>query len=189
MESILIISSNGKSIDSVRELIGSACPAPADCALCANEAREKLSEKEYDLILINAPLPDEQAELLAAETAENTASGVLLLVDNSREQETEERLLPYGVLVLGKPLSRKLLLKTLRLLEGARLRLLGVKQENIRLHKKIDDSRIINRAKAILTEYLNMTEPQAHKYLERQAMELRVPKVEIAKRLLITYEN
>ena len=79
--------------------------------------------------------------------------------------------------------------KAVRLTEAMRNRLGGVKKENVKLRKKIDDIRIINRAKCILMEYLSMTEPQAHKYLERQAMDLRITKIEVAKRLLSTYEN
>ena len=68
-------------------------------------------------------------------------------------------------------------------------RIRSIQNENIRLQRKIDDTRLINRAKGILIEYLSMTEPQAHKYLERQAMDLRISKTEVAKRLLSTYEN
>ncbi len=171
------------------QLLQSGNAVRTDSAAGAAEARRCMGERSYDLILVNAPLADEPAEAFAAEAAENTASGVLLLVEGDAEEETEARMMPYGVMVLGKPVSKRLLSKALHLLEAATNRLKGIRQENVRLHKKIDDSRIINRAKAILIEYLNMTEPQAHKYLERQAMELRVPKIEVAKRLLSTYEN
>ena len=160
-----------------------------DSAVSAGSARSCLSEQDYDLLLVVSPLSDESAEVFAADAAEHTAAGILLLVDGAAEEETEARMLPCGVPVLGRPVSRRLLSKVLRLLTAETNRLRVMQQENVRLHKKIDDSRIISRAKAILTEYLNMTEPQAHKYLERQAMELRVTKLEVAKRLLSTYEN
>ena len=57
------------------------------------------------------------------------------------------------------------------------------------LQKKIEDGNIINRAKAILMEYLSMSEAQAHKYLEKQSMDLRLPKIEVAKNLLSTYDS
>ena len=65
----------------------------------------------------------------------------------------------------------------------------GVQKENVRLKKQIDDIRLINRAKYILMEYLSMTEAQAHRYLEKQAMDMRVTKAEVAKSILSTYEN
>ena len=65
----------------------------------------------------------------------------------------------------------------------------GVQKENVRLKKQIDDIRLINRAKYILMEYLSMTEAQAHRYLEKQAMDMRITKAEVAKSILSTYEN
>ena len=189
MESALIVSANEKAIRSALQLLQDEGIAQADSAQSGSSARKQMSEQDYELLLVIAPLSDESAEAFAADAAEHTAVSVLLLVDGTSEEETEARMLPYGVPVLGRPVSKRLLSKVLHLLEAESNRLKGMQQENVRLHKKIDDSRIINRAKAILTEYLNMTEPQAHKYLERQAMELRVTKLEVAKRLLSTYEN
>lgn len=79
--------------------------------------------------------------------------------------------------------------KSIKLLEATKHRLEGVRKENIKLQKKIEDIRTINRAKYVLMEYLSMSEPQSHRYLERQAMDQRITKVEVAKRILSTYEN
>ena len=65
----------------------------------------------------------------------------------------------------------------------------SIRRENLMLHKKLDDIKIINRAKAILMQYLSMTEQQAHRYLEKQAMDLRITRVEVAKNLLSTYDS
>ena len=48
---------------------------------------------------------------------------------------------------------------------------------------------MVDRAKCILIQYLNMTEPQAHRYIEKQAMDLRVSRREIAQGILQTYES
>lgn len=146
-------------------------------------------ERDYDFVLVNAPLPDEFGDMLASDIAENTSLGVLLLVRNEIEYEIEHKLSNTAVFVLGKPLSRTLFFKAVRLLEATKIRMSGIKKENIKLQKKIEDIRIINRAKYILIEYLSMTEPQAHRYLERQAMDLRLTKIEVAKHILSTYEH
>ena len=70
-----------------------------------------------------------------------------------------------------------------------RRRLNGVRVENVRLRKKIEEIRLINRAKYILMEYLSMTEQQAHRYLEKQAMDLRITKIQVAENLLSTYDS
>ena len=62
-------------------------------------------------------------------------------------------------------------------------------KENEKLKKTISDIKLIDRAKITLVEYLNMSEDESHKYIEKQAMDLRITKVEVAKSILKIYEN
>lgn len=189
MDRVLIISSNEQSIGSFVQLLKTERCNVIDSGKSGADGRRHISENDYDLVIINSPLTDEFGETLALDIANDTDSGVLLIVRTEQEAEVESRTSRYGVFVLGKPLSRQMFSKAIRLLEAMRNKLGGVKRENVKLQKKIDDIRIINRAKCILMEYLSMTEPQAHKYLEKQAMDLRITKIEVAKRLLSTYES
>jgi AmiR/NasT family two-component response regulator len=59
----------------------------------------------------------------------------------------------------------------------------------VQLQLKIEEIRLVNRAKAILIQYLKMTEQEAHKYIEKQAMDLRITKREVATSILNTYES
>jgi len=51
------------------------------------------------------------------------------------------------------------------------------------------DIRIIDRAKCLLISYLNMSEQEAHRYIEKQAMDMRLTKRMIAEGIIKTYEN
>ncbi|MEI6100274.1 MAG: ANTAR domain-containing protein [Eubacteriales bacterium] len=55
--------------------------------------------------------------------------------------------------------------------------------------KSPEEEEIINRAKTTLMEYLGFTEPQAHRYIEKHAMDMRVTKIEIAINILKIYES
>ena len=70
-----------------------------------------------------------------------------------------------------------------------RKRILGLRDQNIKLQKKIDEIRIVNRAKFALMQYLQFTEQQAHRYLEKQAMDMRKTKKEIALEIIKIYET
>ena len=59
----------------------------------------------------------------------------------------------------------------------------------MRLQDKIEEIRLVSRAKCVLIEVLGMTEPQAHRYLEKQAMDLRCTRREVAQGVLSTYER
>lgn len=189
MDSVLIISSAEQTVKSFAQLLKAEGCHNYESAKSGADGRRRMSEREYDLIIINTPLSDEFGDGIASDIAQNTNSGVMLIVKAEIEAEIESRTIDYGVFVLGKPLSKQLFFKAIRFIEATSHRINGVKKENIKLQKKIDDIRVINRAKCILMEYLSMTEPQAHKYLERQAMDLRLTKIEVAKRLLSTYES
>lgn len=52
-----------------------------------------------------------------------------------------------------------------------------------------EEKRVLLRAKKLLMDTLKLTEPEAHRYIEKRAMDLRVKKLEIAKGILKVYEN
>ncbi len=189
MDSVLIISSNEQSVSLFTQLLKAERCQHIDSAKSGAQGRRSMLEREYDLVIINAPLSDEFGENLALDLVQSTNAGIIFIVKNELEAELESRVSQYGVFTVSKPLSKTIFYKAIHLVEAMRNRMNGVRRENVKLQKKIDDIRIINRAKYILMEYLSMTEPQAHKYLERQAMDLRLTKIEVAKRLLSTYES
>lgn len=188
LNSILIVSSAAQSIEYLVQMMSEFSPQRTDNAFSVSEARTAASLNDYDLILINTPLKDGFGDGLAQELSGSTNSGIMLFVKNELEAKYEQSLMTYGVLVLGKPISRAMFHKAVMLVSAAVSRLRGIKNENDRLQQEVKDIRLINRAKGILMDYLSMTEAQAHKYLEKQAMDLRISKVEVAKRLLSTYE-
>ena len=65
----------------------------------------------------------------------------------------------------------------------------GLVREKDALKRRLEDMALQNRAKALLCRNLGFTEDQAHKYLEKQAMTLRITKTEAAHRIVATYEN
>ena len=65
---------------------------------------------------------------------------------------------------------------------------MGLRNENFKLQSKIEEIRLVNRAKCVLIQYLKLTEPQAHRYIEKQAMDTRQTKKDVAEKILKTYE-
>ena len=58
-----------------------------------------------------------------------------------------------------------------------------------KLEAKVADIRIINRAKLLLVQHLQMTETEAHKYIEKQAMDTSMRRRTIAENIIRTYED
>ncbi len=50
--------------------------------------------------------------------------------------------------------------------------------------KTVNDRAIVNEAKEYLTEERGMTEAEAHRFLQKRSMDLRVPVTEVARTIL-----
>ena len=113
----------------------------------------------------------------------------MAVVKNEQEPEFRQSLEPAGVFVLGRPFPHTTFHQVLYDAASAYARTQIISQENQRLQIKLIDLRIVNRAKYALIQYLGMTEEQAHKYIEQQAMNQRISKRKAAENILKTYEN
>src|SRR5690606_21119762 len=97
-------------------------------------------------------------------------SQVILVVKAEFFEEVSAETEEYGVLTVAKPINKTLFWYALKLARSAGSRLKNIQAENTSLKQKIEDIRVIDRAKCILISYLRMSEPEAHRYLEKQAM-------------------
>lgn len=57
------------------------------------------------------------------------------------------------------------------------------------LQKKLGDTKLVNRAKLLLISRLQMSEAEAHRYIEKTAMDTGESRREVALRLIRTYEE
>ena len=138
--------------------------------------------------IINTPLPDEFGTRLALDICESTQSGVLLLVRAEQYPDVSARVGASGVMTLQKPTNPAIFSSTLRLLCATRERLRRMEQKTATLEEKMEEIRLVNRAKWILIDQLKMTENEAHKFIERQAMDRCVTRRTIAENILATYK-
>ena len=152
----------------------------------AAAARRALLETVYDMVIIHAPLPDEFGTQLALELSETSGAGVLLLVKAEQYAELSARLTPNGILTLQKPTTPQLLTQTLQLLCGTRERLRRMEQKTASFEEKMAEIRLVNRAKCLLIERKAMTEQEAHRWIEKQAMDRCVSRKAIAEQILQT---
>ena len=61
-------------------------------------------------------------------------------------------------------------------------------KEKNKLLKQVDDIKKIDRAKCLLIQYNKMTEDEAHRYLEKQAMDLRISRRAVADKIINYFE-
>ena len=116
-------------------------------------------------------------------------SGFLYIAGEKCAEEELEPLRALGVHIMHSPVGKAALWHDLGICACVPKRIAAMKNENSLLVSRLAEEKIINRAKLVLMEYLKLSEPQAHRYIEKQAMDLQISRAEVAARVLETYEN
>ena len=186
--SVLLVSSSPKFNESMLALLPESRFYPIAAVSDVSSARRRLLESKYDIVIINAPLPDDFGTRLALNICDNSGTAVLLFVKAEHYPDINGRVSPFGVLVLPKPATSQAVSQSLQLLCGTRERLRRMEQKTASIEEKMEEIRIINRAKLLLMEQLKMTEKEAHRFIEKQAMDRCVTRITIAQSILSTYK-
>jgi response regulator NasT len=189
MKKILLISRKGRSKDMLVQLLELDPASQIDAAYTVEDAVSRMEKSDYDLVIINSPLEGETGVELAMYTAEKYTNGILLAVQNKYADIIAQKVEPYGVLVVGKPIVKAFFNQAVKFAEVTQHRVITLKEENAHLQLALEEMKVINRAKCVLIQYLSMSEAQAHKYIEKQAMDMRQSKYYIAKQILKAYEQ
>ena len=156
-------------------------------AKTAGEVRRLTMDRNVDLVILNAPLKDEFGVQLAQDLAENNL-GVLLLTGSDVSEQVSYRVEQSGVITLAKPTTRQSLYIALRALTALRSKLLQMEQKTKALQQKVADIHTVNHAKWLLIQHDNMTENDAHRFIEKQAMDMRLSRREVAESIIRTYD-
>ena len=188
MESALIISNTEKSFDLISETLKAAFVKQIATLQSCGEARRLLLERDFDLVIVNAPLHDETGESLSRHIASKGATQVILIVKNEYFDAVSAICEGDGVLIISEPVNKAVFWSALMLAKSAQSRIKKIQIENAELKQKIEDIRIVDRAKWTLVSCGNMSEKEAHRYIEKKAMDLRATKRAIAEGILKTYE-
>lgn len=186
--SVLIVSASQNFNTSMASLLPVSEYWPVSTVGSVASARRELLERSFDIVIINAPLPDDLGSKLAVDICAGSPAEVLLLVKSDIYNEVYSEVMEQGVFTLSKPTSAQLLTQFLKILCTARERMRKLEGKQQTVEEKIEEIRIVNHAKWLLIECLSMTEAEAQRYIEKQAMDLRISKRQMAERVIKTYE-
>lgn len=189
MNRILIITCSNQNDAIYKELSNSYAHSQIILSKDGSDARRKHLNQNFDLIVINSPLKDELGHELALMLAKTTSAGILLIVKSDLYDQIADRVEDEGVVVIPKPVNKQYFYQALRIVSATQKRLVSLQNENLKLQHRIEDIRIVDRAKFALIKYLNFTEPQAHRYIEKHAMDMRISKREVAENIIKTYDT
>ena len=185
-EKALLVAAQGQ--DRLKQLLGSIQSGEIITVKGAAEARRIIAVDGFALAMINAPLADETGLELAIDLAKRTTAAVVLLVKTELAPMINDTAAEAGVLIVTKPVIPQLLEQTVRVGMACRNRMLLYKSENEKLQKRYEELKIVDRAKCLLIEHMRITEEEAHRVIEKEAMNSRLPRVRVAKQVLERFE-
>lgn len=187
MNSVLIVSSSINDTLWIRQDIERLRISNINVVKSVMEARRILASHFYDLLIIDISVLDNDSVCFARDSLEVKANQILMLTDLDNVDKFEENLEKYGIFTLGVPCSHDMLYGCLKMIEAAFNRMHMAQLDNENLRKKIEDLKTIYQAKSLLMEKCHCTEEEAHKLIERSAMENRVTKIEISEKIIEKY--
>ena len=151
-------------------------------------AKRAMLEREYDIVLINAVRADDRAAKLAIDVCTDKASVAILFVKRELYAETYAKVSDFGALLLPVPSSPQMVVQAIDWARATRERMRRYEKSQQTVEQKMEEIRAVNRAKWLLIDVLKMTEADAHRYIEKQAMDRCVSKLEVAKGIINTYK-
>ena len=186
---VLLVTSSEKLDTQMRALLPETDFFPVKSARSVGQARRMLLDARFDLVLIQTPLKDDFGTQLAIDVCTDSSAAALLFVKSELLESVSAKVLEYGVMTLPMPTSSALVSQTLRAMCAQRERLRRIEARQQSLEEKMQEIRVVNRAKLLLIEHRAMTEPDAHRYLEKQAMDRCIPKCEVASEIVALYSR
>ncbi len=185
--SVLVVSASEKLNAALASILTEACCDPVRTVHSVSAAKRAWSERGFDLVIINSPLPDDGGIRFAIDIAGSGETAPLLIVSQETKDEILDRAVEHGVFLLAKPVTRPLVYLALEWLMAMRERLRKLEKRSLSVEEKIEEIRLVNRAKWLLISECGMDEPQAHRYVEKEAMDRCVTKRQVAEEIIRKY--
>ena len=185
--SILLVSASEKFTSSLQDLFPQYKYFPIKIETSISSAKRALLDRNYDFIIINSPLTDEDGVRFAIDICSRSNCVVLIFVRSELYNSVCDKVSKHGVYVLSKPTSLAIINTALDWMVTTRERFRKFEKKTLSLEDKMQEIRIVNRAKWLLITELKLSEADAHHYIEKQAMDRCVSKKEIAEEIINTY--
>lgn len=184
---VLVVSSSEKMNEALKSMLTGGDYSTVRFTGNVSAAKRLINENAYDFVIINSPLPDDLGTKLAIDVASSRNSVCLQMVKSDLFEDVYRKNMVHGVFLTPKPTSTAIMLQALKWMAAARERLRNLTEKTVSIEGKMEEIRLVNRAKWILIENESMTEPQAHRYIEKRAMDTSKSKCDIANAIIEKY--
>lgn len=149
-----------------------------------NEARRLAAERSFNIIIADS---GDGYDTDFAINLADSYSTILLLVPNEHFDEISYRVEGYGILTITKPFEPFYLYNMMKIAIAVQYKVQVLSSQTTKLKVKMEEIKQVNRAKMLLMQNMNMSEQEAHRYIEKEAMDRGMKKTAISEEIIKTY--
>jgi two-component system, response regulator PdtaR len=149
-----------------------------------DEAVELVRDLRPDLVILDIKMPGLDGLSAAREIARDRLAAVLMVTAFSQRELVEQARDAGALAYLVKPFQKSDLIPAIEVALGRFAELTALERDLEDLQARLDARKVIDRAKGRLMDEHGMTEQDAWRFLQQQAMTNRVRNDEIARRVI-----
>ncbi|MBR7073392.1 MAG: ANTAR domain-containing protein [Eubacterium sp.] len=187
--SVLVVSSTDSFHNAMAAMLPEVSFQPIITVSTVAEAQRAVAERGFDFVIINAPLKDDLGMRFAIDCSTSHNALVLFLISNEIHGDVYAKVSGHGVFTLPKPMNKQSMDNALRWLLTAKRKLTGFERKTNKIEDKMEEIRLVNKAKWLLISNEGLLEPEAHRYLEKEAMDRCTTRKQIAQEVIEKYSN
>ena len=149
-----------------------------------NEARRLATERTFNIIIADS---GDGYDTDFALNVSDSYSTILLLVPNEHFDEISYRVEGYGILTITKPFEPFYFYNMVKIAIAVQYKVQVLSSQTTKLKVKMEEIKQVNRAKMLLMQNMNMSEQEAHRYIEKEAMDRGMKRTAISEEIIKTY--
>ena len=149
-----------------------------------NEARRLSNERTFNIIL--ADYAEGEGADFAKDISESLST-ILLLTPQELFEEISYKAEGFGIITVGMPFDQFYFYNMIKTAIAVQYKVQMISSQTVKLKVKMEEIKQINRAKMLLMQTLKMTEQEAHRHIEKEAMDRGMKRTAIAHEIINMY--
>lgn len=189
MYKILVVSPNEKYVSAIKKLLPPDRIDSFDYASNISLARRMILERHYEIVIVNHLPACRDAVEFSIDISEDYGVGVIIFTSHESYHEVFDKTHELGIFTISRPTTAETFIQVFRLLCLTRERIHNLDNKKVPIKERLEVIRLVDEAKLKLIKYAHLSEDEAHKYIERQAMQLRINKKQSALMIIDKYKD
>ena len=149
-----------------------------------NEARRLCGERTFNIVIVD--FADGEGTDFAVDISDSLST-IMILSPAQHFDQISYKVEPFGILTMTDTFDQFYFYNMIKIAIAVHYKVQILSTKATKLKEKMEEIRIINRAKLLLMQNLSLTEPESHRYLEKQAMDRGLKRMTLAEEIIRTY--